>query len=130
VDNNFAATLSADYAFENSLFVAGGLLYNELGTTSNNSNIFNFELSARNLYPYRWSVFTSLGYPITPLLNANLALIYSPIDGHPLFLTPTFTYSLGQNLDVDFVSQIILQDTAERYGSDIQAYFLRVKWSF
>ena len=130
IDNNFAATLSVDYAFENSLFIAGGLLYNKLGTTSNSGNIFNFELSARNLYPYKWSVFTSVGYPITPLLNASIALIYSTIDGHPLFLTPTFTYSLGQNLDMDFVSQIILQDTAERYGSDIQAYFLRVKWSY
>ncbi len=130
VDNNFVATISADYSFENSLYWASGLLYNKAGTSTNSANIFNFELSARNLYPYKWSVFTSVGYPITPLFNMNLALIYSPIDGHPLFLTPTLTYSLGQNLDVDFVSQIILQDTAERYGSDIQAFFLRVKWSY
>lgn len=130
VANNLVATLSADYSFENSLFISSGLLYNEAGTSVNSGNIFNFELSARNLYPYKWSIFTSAGYPITPLFTANIAIIYSPIDGHPLFLTPTFTYSLGQNLDVDFVSQIILQDTAERYGSDIQAYFLRVKWSY
>jgi len=130
VANNFAATISVDYSFGNSLYISSGLLYNEAGTTTNSGNIFNFELSARNLYPYKWSIFTSAGYPITPLLNANIALIYSPIDGHPLFLTPTFTYSLGQNLDVDLVSQIVLQDTTERYGSDIQAYFLRVKWSY
>lgn len=131
IENNLAATLSIDYAFENSLFISGGGLYNQLGTTNNNAgNIFNFELSARNLYPYRWSIFTSVGYPITPLFSTNISLIYSPINGHPLFLSPTFTYSLGQNLDVDFVSQIVLQDTAERYGSDIQAYFLRVKWSY
>ncbi len=130
IDNNFVATISADYSFENSLYWANGILYNKSGTSTNSANIFNFELSARNLYPYKWSVFTSVGYPITPLFNMNLALIYSPIEGHPLFLTPTFTYSLGQNLDVDFVSQIILQDTSERYGSDIQAFFLRVKWSY
>ena len=130
IANNFVATISFEYSFENSLFWSSGLLYNQVGITSNNANIFDFELSARNLYPYRWSVFTSLGYPITPLLNANMALIYSPIDGQPLFLTPTITYSLGQNLDVDFVSQIILQEGPDGFGSDVQAYFLRVKWSY
>lgn len=130
VDNNFAGTLSMDYSFENSLFLSGGMLYNHTGTNANTGNIFNFELSARNLYPYKWSVFTSAGFPITPLFNTNLALIYSPVNGHPLFLTPTFTYSLGQNLDVDLVSQIVLQERMEQYGSDVQAYFLRVKWSY
>ena len=130
VDNNFVATLSGDYSFENGLFLASGVLYNQAGTETNNSNIFNFELSARNLYPYRWSVFTSAGFPITPLFNANIAVIYSPISGHPLFLTPTFTYSLGQNLDVDFVTQIILEERIGSFGSNIQAYFLRVKWSY
>lgn len=130
IENNFTGTLSLDYSFENSLFITGGMLYNQTGSNQNSGNIFNFELSARNLYPYKWSVFTSVGYPITPLFNANMAIIYSPINGHPLFLTPTFTYSLGQNLDVDLVSQIILQEGEEQYGSDVQAFFLRVKWSY
>ena len=59
-----------------------------------------------------------------------IALIYSPVSSHPIFLNPTLTCSLAQSLDVDFVGQIIFQDSDTGYGSDVQAFFLRMKWSF
>jgi hypothetical protein len=130
VQNNLALTLSIDYSFSNSLYLAGGLLYNWRGTSSNAANIFNFELSARNLYPYRWSIFTSLTYPITPLFSGGLAIIYSPVSTQPLFVNPNLTYSLAENLDVNLVGQLVLQDDNGKYGSNIQVFYLRFKWSF
>jgi len=130
IQNAFSTTLSLDYSYSNSLFVTGGFLYNLAAREVDSANIFAFELSARNLYPYKWSVFTSIAYPIIPLLTGSLAVIYSPVSSQPVFLTPTITYSLSQNLDADFVSQIVFQDTANGYASDIQVFYLRIKWSF
>lgn len=130
IANSFAAALSLDYSFSNNLIFAGGMLYNYAASKSDQSDIFSFELSARNLYPFEWSVFTSGTYPVTPLFTTSLALIYSPVAGHPLFVNPTLTYSLGQDLDVDLVGQIAFQGTEQGYQNNTQVYYIRVKWSY
>lgn len=129
IANTFTGTLSLDYSFEKGLFLGLGLLYN--GTNNANSNLFAFELNARNLYPYRWSIFNSISYPFNPLITGSFAVIYSPVDGHPLFINPTITYSLAQNIDVNLIGQIVFQgDGTNNYGSPTQVAYLRLKWSF
>jgi len=129
-ENVFTGTLSLDYSFSNSLYLSTGMLYNSIGNSSNNSNIFDFELSARNLYPYQWSYYISASYPITPLLSGSLALIHSPSDSHPIFLNPSIRYSLSQDVDVDVVSQLFWQENGQLGSSKIQVFYLRFKWSF
>ena len=130
INNTFAIALSADYSFKSSFFLVGGLLFNDAGINDQNSNLFTFDLSARNLYPYSWSVFVQTSYPINPLLNGAMAFIYSPVEGHPIFLSPTLTYSIANNLDVDLVGQIVLQDGPNGYGSQTNVFYLRMKWSY
>jgi hypothetical protein len=128
--NAFAATVGVDYSFSNSTYLNVGILYNDQGSTDAPiSGLFSFELSARNLYPYRWAVFTQVSYPFTPLLNGGLALIYSPVSTHPLFLNPTITYSIRENWDLDLVGQVVFNRN-EQYTSPVQAAFLRMKFSF
>lgn len=129
-DEAFAASLGADYSFTNATYVSVGLLYNSEGSgNAPISGLFAFELSARNLYPYRWALFGQASYPFTPLLNGGLAVIYSPVKAHPLFLNPTLTYSIKENWDLDMVGQLVF-DKEETYTSPIQAIFLRMKFSF
>ncbi|NRA49802.1 MAG: hypothetical protein HRU12_11775, partial [Phaeodactylibacter sp.] len=84
----------------------------------------------RNLYPYRHAVFVQGGYPVTPLFNAGLAVIYSPVSANALFLNPTFTYSIQDNWDIDLIGQIAFDQEAEGYRSPLQSVFFRLKWSF
>jgi len=98
IDDSFTGTLSLDYSFKKGTFLAAGLLYN--ATENTNSNLFAFDLSARNLYPYQWSIFASVAQPFTPLFSGNLAIIWSPVEGQPLFINPTLTYSIAQNVDI------------------------------
>jgi hypothetical protein len=129
--NSFALTLGADYSFSNSIYLNVGYLYNSNGATGiSSSELFNFQLSAKNLYPYRHSIFSQVSYPFTPLLNGSLALIYSPVEVNALFLNPTFTYSIAQNWDLDLVGQISLSKEDRGYVSPVQALFIRFKWSF
>jgi len=130
LDDAFAATIALDYSLSNSTYFNLGILYNDQGSTDAPiSGLFSFELSARNLYPYRWAVFGQVGYPFTPLLNGGLAIIYSPVKAHPLFINPTLSYSISQNWDLDLVGQLVF-NRDEKYTSPIQAAFLRLKFSF
>jgi len=129
IEDVLAATLSWDYVFTGGTFLALGVLYNSADNAS--SNLFAFDLSARNLYPFTWSTFYSATFTLSPLVSAGLSIIYSPISGHPLFLTPTFTYSLGQNLDLDIIGQFYFEGVSTgSYRSPTKVINARFKWSF
>lgn len=126
----FTATIGVDYSFANSLYLNGGALYNSMGSSRGDaSTLFSFELSAKNLYPYEWAFFGSASYPFTPLINGGLAVIYSPVKSRALFLNPTLTLSIKENWDLDLIGQIVF-DKKEKYGSSLQAAFLRLKFSY
>ena len=129
--NSFALTAAVDYVFSKGLYISAGYLYNSNGATKGSlSDIFNFELSAKNLYPFRHSSVISLAYPITPLLNASLAVIYSPVVSRPLFLNPSFTFSIAQDWDLDLVGQLAYNRDNGKYRSPVKALFIRLKFSF
>ena len=129
IENVFAGTLSLDYIFGNGTFVNMGMLYN--GANNFNTNLFAFDLSARNLYPFQWSLFYAVNQTISPLVTAGLSIIHSPVDGNPLFINPTFTYSIGQNLDMDVIGQVYLEGVSTgEYRSPTKVLYVRLKWSF
>jgi hypothetical protein len=107
----------------------GGLLFNSNGENRSGAEILAFELSAKNLYPYKWTTYFQAIFPFTQLLNGGLAILYSPSDIHALFVNPTITYSISDNWDFDLVGQIVF-DKNEGYESPIQAFFLRTTFSF
>lgn len=129
-EESFALSLGVDYAFTNSYYLNLGYLYNNNGSSEAGvGNLFNFQLSAKNLYPYKHALFLQQSYPLNPLLSASLAIIYSPVKVHPLFLNPVLTFSIKENWDIDAVGQIVYNKD-EGYKSPIQAVFLRLKYSF
>ena len=131
LDEVFTTTFALDYVFDNSLYLSGGGLFTSSGsTTAGFSDLFTSQISAKALFPFKYATVVSAGYPISPLLNSNLAIIYSPSTINMLFLNPTLTYSIKENWDVDFVGQIVFAEDAEEYGSPLQALFLRVKWIY
>ncbi len=130
--DSFSATLSFDYTLKKGTFLSTGFLYNSNGQTAGSiTQLFAFELSAKNLYPYQYTVFFSVGQPITPILNSSLAFIYSPSEAHPIFLNPVLTYSIKENWDIDLVGQLIFnEEVGQGYASPLQAIFGRLKFSF
>ncbi|HMQ64538.1 MAG TPA: hypothetical protein PKE06_27890, partial [Flavilitoribacter sp.] len=127
----FALTANVDYAFANSLYLNGGFLYNSAGATDQDIlNLFTFDLSAKTLYPYRWATFVQGSSPITPLLTAGVAVIYSPVKVNPLFVNPTITLSISDNWTLDAVGQVVFSKGDEGYRSPLQVGFLRVKVNY
>ncbi len=126
-----SVSMGWDYLFPSGVLVGIGGLYNALGRTSGGlDDLFGFELSARNLYPFRWTVNATTAISIHPLVSTSLSAVYSLSSSHPVFISPALTWSAKQNLDIDLVGQIVLNKSGSKYLSPVQAGFLRVKWSY
>ena len=133
---SFAGTLGLDYFLQNSAYLSAGFLLNSNGTTESllttGGSLFNSTetLSAKNLYPYQYAIFTAVSYPFSPMLNGALSVVYSPGEDQALFINPTLTYSVKDNLDFDAVGQLFALNLQNNYTLASKALFVRLKWSF
>ena len=127
------ASLSADYSFENSLYLHGSILLNTDG--SNHPQDFLFfsfnrgRLTARDLSPYRYSVFLQSTYPFHPLVNGGIACMYFPGD-HATFWNPTVSVSLFSNWEIDVIGQFFFATENEAYKALVKSFYARLRWSF
>ena len=128
-----AATLGLDYLFSNSTYLYAGFLFSSTGETSGDIlNTFgtNAVQNAKNLYPYKYSLLTQVMYPFTPIFSGGLSFIYSPSEDNAMFMNPTFTLSIKENWDLDFVGQLFFMNDGTDYTMPLAATFVRVKWSY
>jgi hypothetical protein len=134
------ASLSADYIFKNQLMVSISCIYNSNGSTdyaykNQNSGLgslntmFSSSLNVKNLTPSRFDIFGQLSYPATPLINVTFSAILNPFD-KSVYLGPSATFSLSDNISLMLVSQIFTGDKLTEFGDFGQMYFLDLKWSF
>ena len=131
-DNTFASSASfeLDYINQKATYFGLGFLYNSLGSTDGSIlSLFNFEISARNLYPYQYTSFLSINQSFSPIFSGGLSFIYSPGEAHATFLSPNFNLSIAQNWDLAFFGQFVLEKS-EKYSSPLMGFFLRLKYSF
>ncbi len=92
VKESFAASLAWDYTFKKGIYSGFGFLYNSNGSLNTPiSDLFSFELSAKNLYPFKYAIFGSASYGFTPLVNGSLAIIYSPGKANALLYFWSYT---------------------------------------
>lgn len=127
----FVASVSYDYAFENSLFLQTEILYNgnsEQKIDSVISLFSSFRLSAKNPFLDGFSAFAGLTYPFTPLFTGSVAVIGNP-EKKLLILIPSVEYSLAQNLDFSLVVQH-LPAIKNSGNSVISLFFLRLRYNF
>ena len=130
-----SVTFSADYTFDNSLYIHSAFLFNSMGTTERGEGISllnpNFNLSAKQLSIGKYELFGQVSYPISPILNASVAGIFNPSDLSS-YIGPTVTISLQDNLELMLTAQILLGEAGSEYGAmgNTYACFGRLRWSF
>ncbi|MCE2496535.1 MAG: hypothetical protein J4F31_08165 [Flavobacteriales bacterium] len=115
--NAFLASVTVDYAFANSLYLAGSYLYNSAG--SNESNFADFGaiagpgtvLSAKNPFPFKSTLFVASSYQITPLFRVDLSqMVTTNFDSY--ILIPSLSYSITQDLDALILAQVFFGNRA------------------
>ncbi len=132
-DDNFLVTLSWDHAYESSLYLHGSVLYNLQGEKEPPGLAFfdlRGELTAKDLSPYKYNLFLQSSYQFHPLVQGGIATIFYPGD-NALFINPSFTVSVLQDLDIDVLAQIFYNNgPGESFRAISRLLFFRVKWSF
>ena len=133
------ATMGLDYSFSNSLYLIFQVFYNQLPPNFQPEtllSVYQAPPSPKTLSFSEWNIFLQGTYPITPLLDINLAVMYYP-DLNGYFIGPNVNYSIRQNIDLSFFLQYFngrFANTGSQQDQNI--YFqacisaLRLKWNF
>jgi hypothetical protein len=132
----FMTSVGIDYTFENSLFLQAEYLYssNPLFTLEDLTGNFTGQLSVKQLAFTEHTLFASLSYPATPLLQVTMAGMYFPgIKG--AFAGPSFSYNAFENVDLGLFIQYFNAELPDHSGGgtnrqDMTLSYLRLKWNF
>jgi hypothetical protein len=126
---DISATVSFDYSFKNSLYVLGSFLYNSSGSNDADIELLSFNITAKTLMPFKYTLFLMATYPFSPIVNGSMAVMYSPIV-QATFINPGVTLNIAQNWDLDFIAQLFFNYTNRNYKIAGEFFYTRLKWSF
>ncbi len=133
---NFVAAAGYEYSFKNSISVSFSALYNDLGTTSpsilDQIQVTQANLSAKNIFPYKYTLMATVQYPFGALVMGSLAWIQTPNFANA-FAVPQVSVSITQNLDAMVLAQIFFATNAieqDQWGYFSSYVFGRLKYSF
>jgi len=124
-------SIEGDYVFKKGVYVNISLLFNNhgLNRSVSNWNSINLKLSPENLMPTKWNLMVTTSKELTPLLSANMSVLYSP-GTNLLILFPSMRYNIAPNLDADLVWQSFFAEMNSRFEDVNHRAFLRLRWSF
>jgi len=106
-------------------------LYNGLGKDSliNMAQLTSETLSAKDIFPFKYTVFAEISYSFTPVFKASLGGMYSPA-GNSVIILPTVTYSIADNWALDLIGQSFFSQQSGSYRPLGNSIYLRIKWGF
>lgn len=114
-DSNFIVATSVEYMFENSLFAVAEILYNQAGGRDE-FTLIGEQLTPDNPSFSTYQATTQLRYPIHPLLDGSLAVIWYP-DESAVFISPALTWSVAQDLDFRILGQFFAGSDDSVFGN-------------
>lgn len=133
-DSTGIAIISAglNYMFSNSLNISVEASYNgyfgKLNLTSFN-DLYFIPLSVKTTSYSKFSWFGQVSYPIHPLLNGSIAIMYFPSLGNGYFLMPSIAYSVSNNFECALYGQQFEGKFGGQYDK-MTMLFLRFRYSF
>jgi len=126
-------SLSANYTFKNSLFINASYLFNSDGTTGpagyGYALSFYLDISAKNFTLAKHSIYAGIGYPLTPLVRADLSSIFNPNDKSG-YVGPSLDISLTNNVSFLLIGQVFWGETLTEFGDYGTMCYMRLKWNF
>jgi len=122
-------TVGLDKIFSNNSMLQMQLMYcnNPVDLTGFGS-LYSGNMSAKDLAFSEFSAFLLFSYPVTPLLNTSVSVMWMP-DLKGYFTGPSLDYSVAENIDLSVFWQHFKTNTGSS-STRINLGFLRVKFSF
>ena len=132
-ENQLVASMDLDYAFPKGLILQMSYLFNSTGSNDSEGDYAAFYLdrllTAQTLSPVKHNLFFQGSYPVTPIINVNLATMLNPADGS-WFIGPTVDWSVVENFDFLVSGQLFRGDPMTLFGDGGSFLFMRFKYSF
>jgi hypothetical protein len=125
---NVVLAAGADHMFSSSLFLIVEALYNSAGGRDT-FLLLGEPLSADNPSFSRFQFTSQVSYPFNPLLNGSLAAVYYP-DEKAVFISPSFTYSVTQDIDFFMVTQLFIGSGDSVFANAGNVVAASMKWNF
>ena len=126
--SNFIIATSVDYMFGNSLFLVTELLYNGDGGRDQFTLLAD-EFTPDNPSFSKYQATVSLSYPIHTLVDGTMAAIWYP-DEKAVFISPSFSWSVIQNLDFRMVAQFFTGSDDSIFGTAGNIVTASLKYNF
>jgi hypothetical protein len=125
-----SASVMMDHTLKGDWYLAASVLYNSRPTGGlGEGGILSANLSAKSLFPFRWSFYLGAVKNVETVCNLSAAVVYSPTD-NSLILFPSFSWNASESLDLDVTLQSFFASDNGRYRTQGAALYLRGKWSF
>jgi hypothetical protein len=130
-EETLIASTGVDYTFKNSLLWRGEFLYSSnLGNNIGGfTDFISGQASIRNLSVTKYSVFSSLQYPFTPLFSGTLNAMHF-LGTNGWYTGPTLEYSLKSNLYLTTFLNLFLNKTEDEENTLDYLGAVRLKWFF
>jgi hypothetical protein len=77
----------------------------------------------------RHYLFSSFGYDITPLIRGDVA-VYMSLTDFSVLVSPSFEYSITENLYLNAGAQLGVGDDGDEYGMRRDLYYLQLRYYF
>lgn len=124
-------TLMIDYSTSNNWYFSASTLLNFFSQQEGTLSMLPLgaDISARNLSPFRYNFYAGATKTITPIVSANLSVLYAPTY-ETLVLFPTLSINASQNLDLDVILQSFMAEYNNTYKALSSTLYFRLKWSF
>lgn len=124
-------SLMADQTFKGDWYLSASFLYNSKpsGLPIGGGSLFSNDLSAKNLYPFKYNFYAGAVKALTPITSLSMAVIYSP-KYNSLVLFPSFSWNVADHFDMGLIVQSFFARYPVSYKTQGNAIFLRSKWSF
>jgi hypothetical protein len=125
-------TAGFSYLFGNSLYLNFEGIYNGYFSKLNTNSFTDLYFIPQTVKTISFSKFTwfaQASYPIHPLLNSSLAVMYFPSLGDGYFIMPSLTYSISNSMDVSLLGQRFLVKFNGQEET-LNMFFLRFRLSF
>ncbi|TCO09855.1 hypothetical protein [Natronoflexus pectinivorans] len=129
-NNDIVAATGVDYMFSNGTFGVLEFLYNGgYRPLESAALLLNQPLSADNIMFSEYAITLSLQHPFSPVLSGGMAIMSLP-DQQSFFISPSLSYSLMTNWDLDFISQIFAGGRNTIFEEAGSAWYVALKYSF
>lgn len=128
-DTDFVLAVSADHMFANGIFVVVEGVYNQRGGQDEFVLTLDEPLSADNPTFSRYQFTVQASYSFSPVWYATAATLWYP-DEDAVFIYPTITYSVLQDLDLSIFTQVFIAASDSIFSTAGNVVATSLKWNF